>query len=146
MRRTVEYGTVYLMGALGYSLLELLWRGRTHWTMMLTGGLCFLLIYVLNAAAPAAPWWEKSLAGCLIITLLEFLIGLVVNRMLGWNVWDYSDLRLNLLGQVSLLYSLLWFGLCVPLGRICGGLYALFHRPAEDPAGIRRKEEKSGML
>ena len=56
------------------------------------------------------------------------------------------DRALNLLGQVSLLYSLLWFGLCVPLGRICGGLYALFHRPAEDPAGIRRKEEKSGML
>ena len=29
---------LFLVGAGGYCLLELLWRGRTHWTMALTGG------------------------------------------------------------------------------------------------------------
>ena len=43
-----EYGVVYAIGSIGYRFIEVLWRGRTHWTMGLVGGICFLLMYILD--------------------------------------------------------------------------------------------------
>ena len=43
-----------------------------------------------------------------IITVLELATGLFVNVWMGWNVWDYSNMPLNLWGQICLPYSLLW--------------------------------------
>ena len=36
----LRYPLVLLLGAAGYPLAELCWRGRTHWSMALLGGLC----------------------------------------------------------------------------------------------------------
>ena len=47
--------------------------------------------------------------GSTIITVLEFITGCIVNLWLGWNVWDYSNLPLNLLGQICLPFSTLWY-------------------------------------
>ena len=42
MRLKIERTALFLfVGGISYGLLELLWRGRTHWTMLL-GGVCFL--------------------------------------------------------------------------------------------------------
>ena len=49
-----------------------------------------------------------------IITAVEFLVGLVVNVWLKFNVWDYSKLPYNVMGQVCLLYTNLWFFLSLP--------------------------------
>ena len=38
---------VFLIGSFGYMGLELLWRGHTHWTMGLAGGICVTLLYTL---------------------------------------------------------------------------------------------------
>ena len=46
--------------------------------------------------------------GTLGVLVLEFITGLIVNRWLGLNVWDYSDLRFNIMGQVSLLFYFLF--------------------------------------
>ena len=84
--KVLEYGGVFTAGGLGYGGLELLWRGRTHWSMLLCGGVCAVLIYL----------------------------------SLGWNVWNYADRPLNVLGQICPLYTLFWFGLAIPgvwLGR-----------------------------
>ena len=43
--------------------------------------------------------------------LLELLCGLLVNRALGWAVWDYSAQPGNLWGQICPLYTLLWIPL-----------------------------------
>ena len=48
-------------------------------------------------------------AGAAAVTLLELATGLIVNRWLGWNVWDYSDMPLNFMGQICLPFTLLWF-------------------------------------
>mgnify|MGYP007061466321 CR=1 FL=1 len=45
MKRIMEYPAVFTGGGLGYGLLELIYRGRTHWTMLLAGGLSLTLIY-----------------------------------------------------------------------------------------------------
>ena len=99
-----------MCGGCLYVVLELLWRGHSHWTMALLGGVCFVLIGLLNEGFP----WEMPLvlqgvigSGC-IVTPLEFVTGCVVNLWLGWGVWDYSNLPCNLLGQICLTFSLLW--------------------------------------
>lgn len=115
MKKFEELIIVFLLGAVGYSGLEVLWRGYTHWTMAITGGICFLLLYTLNHKMAHAKLWKKCLVGSLVITTVEFTVGCIVNLMLGWNVWDYSRLGPNILGQVSLVYSLLWFLLCTPI-------------------------------
>lgn len=121
----LEFLFVYLFGALGYGALELLWRGHTHWTMLLTGGLCFLLIY-LCATRLGCPLWQKCLLSAVLVTTVELLTGLLVNRLLGWGVWDYSALPMNLGGQICLLYSLYWLALSVPAVALCRGLQRLF--------------------
>ncbi len=109
----LEFSTVFLLGGLGYGALELLWRGGTHWTMLLAGGLCFLLIY-LAATRLRCARWQVWLLGGAMVTTVELLTGLVVNRALGWAVWDYGALPMNLGGQICLRYSLYWLALSVP--------------------------------
>lgn len=106
---------LFLIGSIGYSLIELLWRGYTHWTMSVTGGLCFLAIYHIDAKHAAKPWWKKCFLCSLAITGMEFLVGCVVNLQLGWKVWNYSRLPGNVMGQICPLFSLLWFLLSIPL-------------------------------
>lgn len=50
----------------------------------------------------------QCLIGAGIITILEFITGLIVNIGLGWNVWDYSDRPFNLMGQICLQNSIYW--------------------------------------
>ncbi|MEA4893099.1 MAG: hypothetical protein VB085_11145 [Peptococcaceae bacterium] len=117
-----EATAIFVIGETGYSLLEVLWRGYTHWTMSLTGGLCFLLMYYLNQKMAGRSLIKKCLAAALLITLVEFAVGCLVNRVLHWQVWDYGANAMNLLGQVCLLYSLLWFLLAIPAMYLCGYL------------------------
>ncbi len=121
-----EYSAVYVIGALGYSIIEIIWRGNTHWTMTLTGGVCFVLVYFTNLRMRFKKLWEKCLFGSGIITSVEFSVGCLVNLVLKWNVWDYSGMHFNILGQVCLLYSGLWFLLCVPLCGLTSFLHGVF--------------------
>lgn len=106
---------LFSIGSVGYCLLEVMWRGYTHWTMGVTGGFCFLSLYKVNKKMRMRHLWEKCLTGCGIITCFEFCVGILVNKVLHWNVWDYSDQRGNILGQICPQYSILWFFLCMPL-------------------------------
>ncbi len=92
-----------------YIVAELLYRQRSHWTMFLLGGLCFLYAGIQNEGEKwetPLPW--QSLKVALFITAAEFATGCIVNRWLGWAVWDYSDLPFNLFGQVCLPFTLVW--------------------------------------
>lgn len=101
---------LFLIGGSLYTLLEVLWRGHTHWTMFILGGLCFVIIGLLNEYE--FEWNQsllmQSLISACIITALEFITGCIVNLWLGWDVWDYSELPFNLYGQICLYYFLLW--------------------------------------
>ena len=113
-----EHFLVAAIGGVGYYTLEVLWRGWSHWSMALTGALCFALYYRLCAVS-RRPLWQKALCGAAIITAAEFAVGVVVNLWLDLSVWDYSDLPLNFMGQISALYSALWFALCLPMAGVC---------------------------
>jgi len=101
---------IALLGGAAYVLLELLWRGRSHISMFLLGGACFWIIGALDRKR-SVPVAVQACQGAMVVTALEFCTGLVVNRWLGWQVWDYSGLPMNLMGQVCLYYFVLWIPL-----------------------------------
>ena len=110
MIRTVRPLILFGIGGLLYYVIEILWRGYSHWTMFLLGGFCFVLIGLINEIFTfQIPLVKQMLISTVIITVAEFVSGCIVNLWLGWGIWDYSELPLNVMGQICLLYSVLWF-------------------------------------
>lgn len=107
---------LFLIGGRVYTWIEIIWRGFTHWSMFLLGGGCFVIMGLLNEYKfkRKQSLLLQSLISAIVITILEFFTGCIVNLWLGWNVWDYSGLPFNLLGQICLQYFLLW----IPLSMI----------------------------
>lgn len=109
----LELLTALALGGAIYGGIEVLWRGHTHWSMVLTGGVCFAFMYLV-AAQPNLTRPVQYAWCAVLVTAVEFVSGGVFNRLLGWRIWDYSHMRLNLYGQVCLRYSLYWLILSVP--------------------------------
>ena len=105
MKQIKPYLMFFVGGGL-YVALELLWRGRSHGSMFLAGGVCFLLIGQLNRVEPKLPAPARALAGAGIITMVELAAGLLVNRT--YQVWDYRGQPGNFLGQICPAFCLLW--------------------------------------
>ena len=107
-----KYEFLFFVGATIYVVIEKLYRGYSHWTMFLLGGICFIALGLINEVIPwDMPLLFQMFIGGVIITVLELITGCVVNIWLGWNVWDYSELPFNLWGQISLFSSIVWVGL-----------------------------------
>ena len=99
-------GLIFCAGGAVYVGMELCWRGRSHISMFLAGGLCLLLIGHLEEVEPRLPLPLRVLAGAGIITMTELGIGLAVNR--DFAVWDYRDVWGNWLGQICPAFCLAW--------------------------------------
>ncbi len=112
--RLREFIIVFLLGGTVYALVEILFRGFTHWTMFLAGGFIFYILYVIFNHIGKGHILLKCILGCAFITSAEYLAGGVLNIMLRMNVWDYSAKPLNLYGQICPAYSLYWFLLSLP--------------------------------
>ena len=90
--------------------IELAFRGYTFIAMGAIGGIDGILIGQINKAFKwKTPLWIQASIGMCIITLSEFISGCILNLWLGLNMWDYSSLPLNILGQVCLPFSIVWF-------------------------------------
>lgn len=111
MRRVCEHALLAVLGGLLYVLIELIWRGRSHWTMAVLGGVCFVAVGLLNEVWPRMPMLLQMALGALIVTAAELVTGLIVNVWLGWHVWDYSSLPFNVMGQICLPFTAAWFAL-----------------------------------
>ena len=107
-----------LFGGVAYGLIEVLWRGYTHPSMVITGGLCFAMICKINARFSRRTLLVRSAACTLGVTCAEFFVGILVNHVLNMGVWDYSDKWLHLFGQIGPLYTGFWFGLCLVLSFV----------------------------
>lgn len=109
MRYLIKHVLLFLIGGILYWLMEILWRGRSHPVMMVIGGICFLLCGLINEEIPwEMPLLEQGLIGAFIVTSVELVSGFVCNVCLRMDLWDYSDMPLNLLGQICLPFFLLW--------------------------------------
>lgn len=93
-----------------YYFLELLWDNNSHWTMIVLGGLCGTLIGLLNEYKFTwdMPLFKQVLIGEIIVLPLEFLAGVILNILLKLDVWDYSNLPFNIMGQSSLLFAFIF--------------------------------------
>lgn len=101
---------IFIIGGLGYGMIEIIDRGFTHITMGLLGGLSFLAIHVLNEERRAGNMGAFSIA-CVcsfFITALEFTAGEYLNGVLKMNIWSYNDLPMNIDGQICLLFTFIW--------------------------------------
>lgn len=108
----------FSVGGIAYGLIEVVFRGYTHWTMILLGGIVLVLLNMVNKSRISM--WIKCVLGATVITSLEYSAGMIVNVALGWNVWDYSDKMLNFRGQICPQFSIAWFFLSIPAYWICG--------------------------
>lgn len=100
---------LFIIGGTIYVSLELLFRGRSHISMFILGGLCFVTVGgINNYISWEMPLILQMLIGAVIITTLEFITGYIVNIKLGLNVWDYSNQPFNIMGQICLSFSFLW--------------------------------------
>ena len=113
------YPVLFVCGAAGYGLIEVIWRGYTHWTMLVVGGVAFSAVYFINEEMAGDSFLVRCIVSALTITLIEFLSGILINRWLKWNVWDYSTMPYNLMGQICPTYSFLWLLLCFALVPLC---------------------------
>lgn len=110
MAKLFKYIFLFFFGGIAYIIIELLWRGYSHTSMFVLGGLCFVLLGLINEKYTYdMPLVTQMLIGAFIITVLEFITGCIVNLHFHLNVWNYSNMPLNIMGQICLPYMLLWF-------------------------------------
>ena len=119
----MEFLFVFIVGGAGYGLLELMWRGWTHWTMLICGGTCFTLMYLIADMGISMP--KKCILSAAAITTVEYFTGCIVNLRFHWQVWDYSSAHFNILGQICPAFMLAWLALSVPGIKLCMKLHRI---------------------
>ena len=92
-------------------MLELLWRGRSHWTMFVCAGLCGLVMANVNnnLLKFETDFRIQVIVSTLCCSAFEFLFGLIFNG--DFTIWDYRGMwgTIHWLGdQVNLLFFGVW--------------------------------------
>lgn len=113
IKHFLKYLFLFLTGGICYFGIEILARGYSHWTMVVVGGICFVLIGLLNEKTPKMPLLKQMFYSAILITIIEFLSGCILNLWLKLDIWDYSKNAFNLLGQICLSHTIYWFFLSV---------------------------------
>lgn len=114
MAKLKEYFIVFSFGGTSYSLVELIFRKHTHWTMFVTGAVVFCILYYVFNRFNSENILKNAFLGSVMITTAEFAVGCTVNLGLNMKVWDYSGKPLNLYGQICPAFSIGWFALSIP--------------------------------
>ena len=117
-----KQAVLFYLGGCAYMGLELLWRGRSHGSMFIAGGTCFLLIGQLNQVRPRLPLPLRAAVGAGIVTMVELGMGLLCNR--NFEVWDYRERAGNFLGKICPAFTVLW----IPVSLMALGLHMLLSR------------------
>ena len=77
--------------------------------MIFLGGIVSVLIGLINEITPNMRMWKQMFLGTILITVFEFILGYILNIKLGLGIWDYSNIPFNIMGQICLPFSFLWF-------------------------------------
>lgn len=109
---------IFIIFGLMYVTIELLYRGHTHYSMFIVGGICGVLIGLINDNTPDMPLLPQCILGTVIITIIELLTGLFLNVYLGLNVWNYSNQPFNFMGQICPQFCIIWCILSILVIRI----------------------------
>lgn len=116
----------FTLGGIIYPLIEILWRGYTHFSMAVVGGVCFAFIYFIHTRYAHLSALIRSFFCCVGISIAEFFSGIFLNLILRLDVWDYSSELFNLYGQICLSYCIVWFLLSLACAPLCSFLKKIF--------------------
>lgn len=88
-QKIISYGSIFIISGLIYTMLELIWRGHTHWTMFLCAGLCGLVMANINNNLLEfdTDFLKQVVISALCCTTFEFLFGIMFNG--DFSIWDY---------------------------------------------------------
>ena len=121
MKRVSQYLFLWTLGGVLYYSFEIMFRGFSHWSMFVLGGLCFLFFYVQGRETKwLDPMWIQVIRCTIFVVACEFITGVIVNKWMGWAVWDYSDQPYQLFGQICLPFTIIFSGLCA-IGIVLSG-------------------------
>ena len=115
MKKTILKNVVLsVVGGLSYGIIELIYRQKTYFLMILCGAIAIILLDKINDYIS----WDMDilLQGCigsLIITGMEFTIGNLYLMGIVPKMWDYSNVWLNYKGIICLPFSLIWILLSI---------------------------------
>ena len=109
IKNILKYLFLFAVGGATYVLIEILARGFSHWTMFVVGGICFVLVGIINEITPKVPLIQQMVLSAAIITTIEFISGCILNLWMHLNIWDYTDEFGNILGQICPKHTLYWF-------------------------------------
>lgn len=137
LKNTIKYAVIFMAGGILYYIIELLWRGYSHISMAVAGGICFIGIYAIEDRFGYIPLYLKAAAGATLITAVEFVFGCIVNKVMGLYIWDYSQRPFNIMGQVCLLYCILWYMLSIPAFMLCSVIKSFFEE--KDKKDVAKK-------
>ena len=124
-----QYSFFWFIGGSLYYFFEILFRGFSHISMFILGGICMdFFVFQGKISKWKEPIWKQVIRGTLFIISGEFITGIIVNKWLGLKVWDYSDQPLHLWGQICLPFAVIFSGLCA-MGILLSGylLCWIFH-------------------
>lgn len=121
MKKLSEYLFLWALGGTLYYSIELMFRGFSHWSMFLLGGICLLFFWLQGSKTEwSDPMWVQVIRCTIFVVSCEFITGIIVNKWLGWGVWDYSDEPFHLFGQICLPFAIIFSGFAV-IGIILSG-------------------------
>ena len=93
-KSVLEHLLFAVIGGVMYMLIEIAWRGYTHWSMGVLGGVCFVAVGLLNEIQQRPPIILQMAQGAVICT-----------------VRDYSGVPGNIMGQVCPQFMFAWAAL-----------------------------------
>lgn len=110
IREIIKLCLLFFMGGCIYFAIELAFKGGSHVSMFITGGFAFVMCGGINSYFRRdMPVPLQMLFSAVIITVLELISGLIVNVWLRLNVWDYSAIPFNFMGQICPRFFAVWY-------------------------------------
>ena len=121
MSAFAKYAFLFLLGGNAYCIIELIYRARTHYSMFFCAGMIVIILYYIFSLNKGINPYLFALIAAAVITIFEFIFGVIFNLWLGMNVWDYSAVPLNFIGQICLPFTAIWF----VFGLVLYGVFSL---------------------
>ena len=123
MKKLSEYLFLWAVGGCIYYLTEIIFRGFSHWTMFVLGGICLDFFTVQGRMVKwEDPMWRQILRCVIFVVSMEFISGIILNKWMNLGIWDYSRLPFQLFGQICLPFAVIFSGFCA-VGILLSGYF-----------------------